>query len=155
MIWYLFRHGQTLFTKFSIPYGPFVKSASILPEGRIQARTIGEELKNKNISAFFASPYKRCRQTADIVSSITKSPFEFDDRLREQEILNGKESFSEFSGRINAFISDTKAKGHKSVAVCSHGWPLAILATLIKKGTASEADLHVYPKPGEWIKIIA
>jgi broad specificity phosphatase PhoE len=152
MIWYLFRHGTTFFSKFGIPYGPFVRSASILPEGRQQAKEIGQQLKTFQIDAFFTSPYKRCIETTDIISQIINHKFLPDPRLREQEIIPKRESFSDLTERLNSFIIEVKDRHFRSVAVCSHGWPLGILIALLRTGQATKADLK-NPPTGEIIKI--
>lgn len=152
MKWYLFRHGFTFFSKTHIPYGPFVNCAPLLPEGKKQAYKIGLQLKKQKAVALFSSPYLRCRQTAEIVSRQIDLPVNFDNRLGEQMITSGKESFEEMVSRLQGFINDTKKLNHSSVAVCSHGWPLGILIALLKKGSATRTDLK-NPPTGEIVEI--
>lgn len=52
--------------------------------GRQQARKTGVYLKEKNISAVWASPAKRTQETAQLVAEQMGSTFRTDDRLRER-----------------------------------------------------------------------
>ena len=153
MKWYLFRHGYTFFSKTHIPYGPlFVHRASLLPEGRRHAKQMGQELKSKSIDALYSSPYKRCQQTAEIVGQIIQKSVIFDDRLGEQMITSRKETFAQMVARLKAFTDDVKKTNQSAVAVCSHGWPLGILIALLRKGSATKADLK-NPPTGEIVEI--
>lgn len=153
MVWYLFRHGQTFFTKFNIPYGPFVRIAPLLPEGKKQAEKVAENLLDKNIEILYSSPYPRCRQTAQIVSQKIHLPIIYDERLKEQQMTSGRETLAEASQKLAEFINEVKVKKHQTVALCSHGWPLAIIINLLKKGQVTRGDLDKHPKPGEIVEI--
>jgi len=64
---FLVRHGEVVNHK-NIIYGylPVPLSA----KGKAQARKVGFFLKKKNIGAIFASPQRRCQQTAKIIKRV-------------------------------------------------------------------------------------
>ena len=73
MIIYLTRHGQPALENmpkgadYELPDGDYV----LTPQGREQARCLGECLKQKNFSGkIFSSPYARTMETASIVAGI-------------------------------------------------------------------------------------
>jgi broad specificity phosphatase PhoE len=153
MNYYLLRHAESYFSKHHIPYGDQVETAEILPEGIPITKEIGKYLAKQDIDAFFASPYKRSVQTARIIEKIVNKKFTLDKRIEEEKIKRKKETFEEMFERLENFLDYIKSKKFESVAICSHGWPLAALFALITKGQVTLEDLDNYPKPGLLIEI--
>lgn len=153
MNYYLLRHAESYFSKHHIPYGDQIETAEILPEGIPITKKIGAYLVKQDIEAYFASPYKRCVQTARIIEKIVNKKFTLDKRIEEEKINRKKETFEEMVERLENFLDYTKSKKFESVAICSHGWPIAALFALITKGQVKLEDLDKYPKPGLLIEI--
>jgi len=153
MKYFIFRHAITYFNKNRIPYGGKVETAEILPEGIPIIKKIGVYLAKKDIDAYFSSPYKRCVQTTQIIENIIDKKFVLDERIAEEMINRKKETFEEMVERLSNFVDFTKTKKFKTVAICSHGWPIAALVALITKGEVKLEDLDNYPKPGFLIEI--
>ena len=73
----------------------------------------------------------------------------FDKRLTEYY----NEPFEQMVDRLKNFLKESKEKGFKSVAVCSHGEPISALINLLTKGSFSETDLHQFPPTGVLVKV--
>lgn len=151
MNFYIFRHGETFETKNNIPYGERVYSADILPEGIPAIERLANYLKGAKTDANFSSPFKRCVQTTNIVTKITKKDFVLDDRIGE--FVREKETFEILFKRIKNFTHELKDKNYHNIAVCTHGYPISALTQLISKGKISEEQLDSYPHPGILIEI--
>lgn len=149
MIYYIFRHGETFYTKNNVPYGENFESADILPESIPVIEKIGEYLKGKISDNNYTSPFKRALQTVAIIENITMNKFISDERLREEGLSRADESITELEERLKSFTSDMQKKNAGSVAVCSHGWPIAALIAILTKGNVTKMDLSCFPKCGE------
>ena len=148
MDFYIFRHGETFFTKHKIPYyQEQIVTAEILSEGIPVIKKIAEKLKEIPTDANFTSPYKRCLQTTEIISKISGKKFTIDKRLHDFNTYIG-ESITKVVERISSFYEDLKRNNYKSVAVCTHGYPTSILKCLIIEGAFRLEKLNSYPKPG-------
>jgi len=142
MIYYIFRHGETRSTKYNIPYDDkTVVSSNILPESKQVIKRLSTYLKNKDTEYSVSSPVKRCRQTVEIIKEETGTAFVFDKRLTEFY----DEPLDQMVDRLKDFLKETKEKGLKEVAVCSHGEPVSALVSLLTRGSFSEADLNQFP----------
>lgn len=149
MNFFIFRHAETLHTKTQIPYGDEIFSAEILPEGIPAIEKLAEHLAGLPIDKAFSSPFKRCRQTVDIVAPITGAEFVFDDRIGD---YSDNEPMDKFKARIKSFIDEVKETGATNVLICSHGFPIAAMIDRITKGEIGES-LEGYPKPGVLVEI--
>lgn len=150
MIYYLFRHGETYDTKYRIPYDDkTVVSSNILPESKSVIKRLANYLKNKDTDYSVSSPVKRCKQTVEVIKEETGIAFMFDKRLTEYY----NEPFEQMVDRLKNFLKESKEKGFKSMAVCSHGEPISALINLLTKGSFSEADLHQFPPTGVLVKV--
>lgn len=148
---YLFRHGDTFVTKgqrlwyyptflpeTAFSYGAKVFSASILDEAKPTIQKLSEYLKDIPTDFNASSQFRRCRQTVQIVEKETKKEFIFDKRLNEFVF----ETPWRFRYRVRSFINDLKAKDYDSVAICTHGAVLALIASIL---TGQKVG---FPKPG-------
>lgn len=149
MKYYIFRHGETFFTKNDLPYGDQAKTAPILEEGVSAIKRLGKYLKDKETDAHFSSPYPRCKQTVKIIKNIIGKQFSFDDRLHDFDA----ESINDMANRLKSFYEELKGKNYKNIAICTHGFPIAVLKNLIIKEKFTLADLSNYPKPGILVEI--
>ena len=68
----LVRHGQDQDNAAGIINGH--RNTGLTALGREQAKRAGEELKHSPIDAFYSSPLKRAKQTAEIIKEIIKKP---------------------------------------------------------------------------------
>lgn len=144
MDFYIFRHGQTFFSKNEIPYGEQVETAEILTEGIPAIKRLAEYLKDIQTDANFTSPYKRCIQTTNIVSEITDKKFEIDFRLHDFN----SETIGEMVERMKNFFEEISLRSYKSVAICTHGYPISVLKNLITEDESYIKNLGSYPKSG-------
>jgi len=149
MIYYIFRHGETFFTKNNVPYGESFKTAEILPETVPVIERIGNYLKDKIDNNNYTSPFKRALQTVEIVEKITEKKFISDERIREEGLSRASEALTQLEQRLRNFIDEINNKNIKNVAICSHGWPIAGLISIITNNRLSKFDLSDYPKCGE------
>jgi broad specificity phosphatase PhoE len=132
MIYYIFRHGETFYSKNDIQYGENIETAEILPEGIPVIERLAEYLKDKINDFNFTSPYKRAIQTIDIVTKITGKIFVPDERLKEENLSKGLESLDQLVKRLKDFIRSTENNNSKIVSLCSHGWPISTLTDCIR-----------------------
>jgi broad specificity phosphatase PhoE len=148
-VYYIFRHGETIVSRFKLVYGPFEKITPILPTGIPAIKRMATYLKDIPTDANFSSPYLRCRQTVNIVEKLTGKNFLLDKRLGEYH----KETISQMEQRLKSFLDEVKLKNYQNILICSHGWPIACLVDLITKGQLIKKDLVKYPPPGVLIII--
>jgi len=153
MKYYIFRHAQTYFSKHDRNYGDQNETAEILPEAIPITEKLAEYLNSKDVDKYFTSPFKRALQTAEIIEKVTGKKFTVDPRIGEENITYGKEKFEDLILRLNDLLVDFKNKNLKSIAICSHGWPIAALVALITKGKVERKDLDNYPTPGVLLEI--
>jgi len=88
----LVRHGQDQDNKHKIINGH--RNTGLTALGKKQAQQAGEKLRRIKIDAFYSSPLKRARETAQIIENIIKKPhFEIYPPLAERDfgVLTGKE----------------------------------------------------------------
>lgn len=149
MLYYIFRHGETFFTKNNLHYGDSYESADIIPEGIPVLKKLGTYLKDRTIDACFTSPFKRAIQTTDIISKITGQKFIPDDRLREEGLSRAEETLEDMEARFKDFHAEMERSKYKALAICSHGWPIAALLAIITKGNVTKKDLGEFPKCGQ------
>lgn len=149
---YIFRHGETYFSKHDIPYGDQVETAEILPEKIPVIEKLARYLNDIPTDTNFSSPFKRCRQTVEIVSKITGKVFSFDERLHDW--IPEKESKKALIERVIRFAEELKISSNKSVAICTHGYPINALIAYFTKGYVRESDLDNFPSTGVLVSII-
>lgn len=149
MIYYIFRHGETFYTKNNLHYGENYESAEILAEGIPVVEKLGEYLKGITVDAGYTSPFKRAIQTTDIVSKITGYKFKPDDRIREEGLSRAEETLEDLESRLKDFLSEMERSKHKAIAICSHGWPIAALLAIVTKDSVTKKDLGEFPRCGQ------
>lgn len=153
---YIFRHGETFATvslktqRFGAigAYGRKIYSANILESGKPVLEKMGEFLKDKPTNINFTSPFRRCLQTAEIISEKTGKGFVVDKRLGEYIFgtLYG------FKNRVKSILDFIEVEDYTSVAICTHGVVISALKNLILRDDFSFADRNDYPNPGVlWI----
>jgi broad specificity phosphatase PhoE len=148
MIFYIFRHGETFFTKNEVPYGDSYESAEILPEAIPVIEKIGNYIKNKIENDNYTSPFKRATQTVEIVEKITGKKFIPDERIKEEGLSRAWETIDQLEERLRNFISEMENKKAEKVAVCSHGWPIAAMISILTRNKLTKYDLSSFPKCG-------
>ncbi len=149
MIFYIFRHGDTFYTKNDVPYGESFESAEILPESIPAIERVGNYLKDRIENDNYTSPFKRAVQTVEIIQKITGKKFIPDERLREEGLSRAQESINQLEERLRNFLMEMNNKNAQKVAVCSHGWPIAALISVITKNKVTKMDLSSFPRCGE------
>src|SRR5689334_22988353 len=111
--YYILRHG--LATHNTQGYGKDIVSAHLLPEGREPIEKMAKFLTNVPTDYNVTSAFIRCRETANVISSITGKEFAEDARLNESPIdenYNG-ETFEEFRNRILMFLLEMEQDDSK------------------------------------------
>ncbi len=149
MNWYICRHGQTYFSKNDIDYGREIHSAEILDEGRPVTKKIAHFLSGIPTDVNLCSEYKRCRQTAEIISKITNKEFIFDSRLNEYF----DESFDHLRSRVQNLIQEMEEKKYKNILIVTHGGVMSALKYLLTVGKYEDKNLMDYPPTGNVLKI--
>ncbi len=153
MLFYIFRHGETYYTKNNLHYGEHFADAEILPEAVPVTEKIGNYLNGKLSDNNYTSPFKRALQTVAIISKITGKNFTRDERIREEGLSRAEETLEALEKRLKNFISEVENKNIENCAVCSHGWPIATLTALLTKGSTTKSDLGKFPKCGQLLII--
>src|SRR4030066_1983435 len=149
MVYYIFRHGETYYSKNDLHYGDDFEKAEILPEAVPITEKLANYLKDKISDHNHTSPYKRAIQTTDIISKITGKIFIPDERIREEGLSRAEETLEQLEQRLKNFVNEMEKLNTTSVSVCSHGWPIAAMKALILKGYITKKDLGEFPKCGQ------
>lgn len=144
MRFYIFRHGQTFATKFGRPYGLTIFSAGILEEGKPALIKMGQYLKDIPSDFNVSSPFRRCKQTVEIISKESGNSFSFDKRLGEYLL----ETRANCRKRINSLILEMESLGYETVLICTHGAVISELMNLLLPGVYSPGTGFRYPDPG-------
>jgi len=147
---FIFRHGETNHTKKHIPYGDQIFSADILPEGIPVIKKLAEHVSKIPIDAAYSSPFKRTRQTVDIVAPITGFEFAYDERIGD---YLDEEPMDKFNARIKSFIDEIRKTGARNALICTHGYPIAAMIQYITKGKIELDEMKNYPVPGVLVEI--
>jgi broad specificity phosphatase PhoE len=158
MNWYIFRHGKTAFSGKTPwqdrSYGSKTETAEILPEGIPVLKRLGKYLKDIATDFNVSSPYLRCKQTVAIVGNESGKHFTFDPLLHD--IDHRVEKPWDTAKRITAFYKEltTHNPPHTSVCVCTHGYPIAMLKSLILTGKVNLLRIMDYPTTGVLLSIV-
>jgi broad specificity phosphatase PhoE len=142
--YYIFRHGETFATKANKWYWHKLYSAPILEEGKPAIIKLAEYLKNKPSDYNVCSPFLRCRQTAEIVTTITGKEFEFDRRIREYEI----EFPINFKKRIMNFLLELENSDKQNIVICTHSLVIEMIIQYLTRGKISLRERIKAPLPG-------
>ncbi len=142
--YYIFRHGQTKYSKYRLPYPKDNRLVEILPEGKVAIERLGKYLKDIKSLKNFSSEYYRCRETVKIIGKISGLKFKKDKRLNEKS----GENFSDFKTRVKDFVEEIEKKEYKTVMICTHGAVIAAIKKMLLKKNLRITDLLFYPKTG-------
>lgn len=142
--YYIFRHGQTLNSKYHLPYPKDNRQIKILKDSIPALKEMAEYLKNISPDLSVSSEYLRCRQTTKIITKITGIKFKKDHRLNEL----GEETFLEFTSRIKNFLEEMKKNKYQTIFICTHGAVIATIKNLLINDQMKRRKLPFFPKPG-------
>lgn len=142
--YYIFRHGQTIFSKTETPYGDNEQTAEILPEAKPVIENLAKKLTTFKIEKCFRSEFLRCRQTADIIEA--NSPFHFEPEPLLNEFV--EDDFDVFEKRMEKAVSKLESLSEKHIALCTHGANVAGFKKLLLGQKFHSHDLMYYPKTG-------
>ncbi len=81
---YIVRHGETDYNKKKVFQGQI--DSKLTDEGRLQARSLAERLKDCKITKIYCSTLTRARDTAKIISDIIKADVVETPLLKEQSL---------------------------------------------------------------------
>jgi probable phosphoglycerate mutase len=153
MLIYCVRHGESCYNAEGRLQGQ--SATPLSPLGLRQAAAMADALAAQPITAIYASPLPRARQTADALGAALGVTVTLDDRLMEinvgilQELMHHEiadrypvetaawrasdpdyripqgESRRDLMVRARASFDEIRASGHEQVAVVSHGGLLA------------------------------
>lgn len=152
--YYIFRHGETYFSKHDINYDPESRvNTPLLPESFPAINRLANFLKDKLETANFTSSYPRCVETSRIVGAKAGKNFFQDDRLIDEWITEGRETFEGFVERFRNFLNEISQLESDIISICTHGWPITVLVNLLTKGEMKKDWLDNIIKPGELIII--
>lgn len=147
--YYIFRHA--LATHSTTGYGNEIVSAHILPEGKAVIEKMGEYLKSVDTDFNVCSEFIRCKETADIITSLTGKEFSTDARLNEYsaEENYSNESFEAFRDRLLMFLLEQEQDETKqSILVCTHGAAIAGIKHILTEGRYTTDSRFDFPAPG-------
>jgi broad specificity phosphatase PhoE len=142
--YYIFRHGDTFYTKNRQPYPEDNFSVEILPQGIPALEKIGAYLKNIPVDYSVSSKYLRCQQSNKIVSEISGLKFEKDARLNEFS----HEDFDNFVERLESFVNEMEEKRYQTIVICTHGGVIAGLKNILMGSEYEKSEMVDYPIPG-------
>jgi len=142
--YYIFRHGQTLNSKFHLPYPKNNRLIKILPDSISTLKKMAEYLKNISSDLNVTSEYLRCLETTKIITKITGQKFKKEPRLNEFN----QETFLEFTRRIKDFLEEVDKNKYQTVVICTHGAVISTIKNLLIKGRMTRKELPFFPKPG-------
>jgi broad specificity phosphatase PhoE len=142
---YIFRHGETFATKAGTGYGMHIFTASILPEARPAVERLAKYLKEIKTDFHVSSEFRRCKQTAQIISEVTSKEFVYDKRVNEYFL----EPYWFLKRRIQSLLKEIELKKYKSVCVCTHGAVIsAFLHILTPEKSRLPFNIFNFPPPG-------
>lgn len=142
--YYIFRHGETFYSKNRQSYPEDNFLVEILPEEIPVLEKLAIYLKNISSDYNVSSEYFRCQQSIKIVSEISRLHFENDSRLNEFN----HETFEELVKRLENFVKDIEEKNYSTVIICSHGAVIAGLKNILTGSEFESRELINYPKTG-------
>ncbi len=157
MDFYIFRHGKTEFSGKTPSedhnYGEKTETAEILPEAIPPLERLGKYLKSIKTDFNVSSPYLRCKQTVAIVGKFSGKEFTFDTLLHD--IDHRVESVEDTARRMEAFYSQLTSHypPRSSVAICTHGYPIAMLKSLALTSKVDLSKINDYPTTGVLLSI--
>lgn len=96
---HIIRHGEKVIAEG-------VSDAPLTDKGILQAKEVGERLKDLKISQIYASPMRRARQTAVNISSITNSEIIYDARLTEKNYRKSEELYPDGTNIYVKYLPD-------------------------------------------------
>lgn len=148
-VFYLFRHGQTYFSKNEIPYGTSEHTAEILPEAHAPTQKIAAYLKLQHVEYAARSEFLRCAQTAGIIEKEIGLHFEPEKLLNELSEKN----FDQFIDRMKTLADMLFGLEAQHIALCTHGANVAAMKKLLCNQPFQLHDLRFYPKTGVVVRI--
>lgn len=142
--YYIFRHGQTIYSKTETPYGENERTAEILPEAKPVIENIAKKLSTFPIEKCFRSEFLRCKQTSEIIEAISKIHFE------PMPLLNEfvEDNFDLFEKRMEETVNKLESLSETHIALCTHGANVAGFKKLLLGQEFHSHDLMYYPKTG-------
>jgi len=174
---YLIRHGRTDWNDSKRFQGH--ADPPLNDQGRQQGREIAQALQAVPFVAAYSSDLRRARQTAQALVNLTGLPLRFDQRLREIALgewegltlteiqaryptlweqwthvpstvrLPGGETLAQVEKRLTAALDDVAALHRGTVAVFTHGIPVAIVRCRVQ-GLPLDRYWDVVPENGAW-----
>lgn len=139
---YVVRHGQTDFNA-----GNLMQGSSDIPlnaTGEAQARELAKTVKDMYFDAYYVSPLRRARQTAEIITD-DKVQFTVDNRLRER-------TFGEIEGKKFdlSMVGDLE---DRRTNISPYG--IEPINTLLARAKSFLDDLKANHAPDETILVVA
>ncbi|HWS48440.1 MAG TPA: histidine phosphatase family protein [Candidatus Methanoperedens sp.] len=142
--YYIFRHGDTWYTKNRQSYPVDNFSVEILPDSIPALEKIAKYLKDIHSDFNISSEYVRCQQSNKIVSKISGLIFKNDARLNEFS----HEEFDNLVERLESFVNEIKEREYKTIVVCTHGAVIAGLKNILIGSEYEKSEMIDYPRPG-------
>jgi len=179
--YFLMRHGEAEQNVTNIISSSETEKNNpphLTERGIEQAKKSAEKLAKERIDYIYASPYTRTMETTEVISRELGLEVVKDERLRETETgeLDGKpledwekffedknklttpppggESMMDVRHRVEEFLDemDEKYEG-KKILIVSHGDPLLLMESALRRVTGKEIFEISYPKTGDYKKL--
>jgi broad specificity phosphatase PhoE len=141
----LVRHG--LATLSLNGYGDDMLTAELLPKGKEAVENAAAFAAAQNPTQLWASPLRRCQQTAEILAAKTGLKVVTDPLLTEYS-EEMEETFAHFVSRMKEVVEKIRQQSpEKMLCICTHGAVIAALSHLLTNRAFSRLDLNDYPTP--------
>ncbi len=146
--YYIIRHSETFVTqskRWFRTYGFKIFTAHILPIGRPTTEKLARYLKKVPTDCNLCSEFRRCKETANIISKITGKNFKYDKRLNE----NVFEPAWYFRRRIKRLIKELESSEYERILICTHSVVIVALIKLLSGEHFTFKDFFINsPPPG-------
>ena len=125
-------------------YGPRHFSARIDTGSVDDIKKIGTWLQTKPLDLIMTSEYLRCRETAEIITEIINKEYTLDNRLNSIFF----ETPWQVKKRVVRFLEDRERSEQNHIAICTHGYIIAVLQSLLLNKKLTLIDTFKQIQPG-------
>ena len=168
----LVRHGRTDYNEKH--HFDTVDKARLTDEGKTQAQTVMDELRNTTIDVIYSSPMSRCMDTITPLAIACGLAVEQDARLWEyrrptfqdkqlsnwadvrwenEPIAETDETSQQLYTRVSGFLDEIlKKHAGKTVVICTHGGPLLLMRKYFHKFDLDAEKEKYIPRNGHPIR---
>ncbi|HSX36251.1 MAG TPA: histidine phosphatase family protein [Patescibacteria group bacterium] len=175
---YVARHGKTNYNELGLCNGDPTVDVHLTKEGKLQAESLSEKLRDIAIDHIYVSEMKRTQQTADIVNKLHNMRISVDGRLNDNRTgfegkhfseyisaldhaaenrwtarFNDGESVEDINARVRSFIAELKTTGYQSILIITSEVIVQAFCGILNSLSNDDARaLHV--EQGDYIELL-